>query len=54
MHVDENAQATHVLIFIKLAGIFSRWKQNIVFYLTPDSYDGVLLPPIVFKIISKS
>lgn len=52
MHVGESAQATHGLIFV-LAGIFSRWKQNIAFYLTPDSYDSALLHPIVLKIIQK-
>lgn len=53
MHVGESAQATHGLIFV-LAGIFSRWKQNIAFYLTPDSYDGALLHPIVLKIIQEA
>ncbi|KMQ91988.1 vam6 vps39-like protein [Lasius niger] len=50
---DESAQATHGLIFV-LAGIFSRWKQNVAFYLTPDSYDGALLHPIVLEIIQKA
>lgn len=43
----------HTLIFI-LAGIFSRWKQIIAFYLTPDSYDGALLHSIVLEIIQKA
>lgn len=53
MHVGDRTLATHGLIFV-LAGIFSGWKQNIAFYLTPDSYDGALLNPIVLEIITKA
>lgn len=41
------------MIFV-LAGIFSRWKQNVAFYLTSDSYDGALLHPIALDIIKKA
>lgn len=53
MHIGESVNATHGLIFL-LTGIFSRWKQNVAFYLTPDSYDGALLHPIVLLIIEKA
>lgn len=52
MHVEKRVQATHALIDV-LAGIFSRWKQIVAFYLTPDSYDGALLYPIMLEIIQK-
>ncbi|XP_071574090.1 uncharacterized protein [Temnothorax nylanderi] len=53
MHVGESAEATHGLIFV-LDGIFSRSKQNVAFYLTPDSYDEALLHPIALEIIQKA
>lgn len=53
MYVGERVEATHGLIFV-LAGIFSRWKQNVAFYLTPNSYDGSLLQPIALEIIKKA
>ncbi|XP_025155113.1 uncharacterized protein LOC112588667 [Harpegnathos saltator] len=49
----ESVEATHGLIIV-LAGIFSRWKQNIALYFTPESYDGALLHPIVLEINQKA
>lgn len=53
MHLGDRVEGTHSLIFV-LAGIFSRWKQNVAFYLTSDSYDGALLHPIALEIIKKA
>jgi hypothetical protein len=52
-YLGEITQAIHGLVFL-LAGIFSRWKQIIAYYYTPDGYDGAQLKPIIEEIIAKA
>jgi hypothetical protein len=43
--------ATHSLVFM-LAGITTRWKQTVAYYLTGNSTDGTVFADIVIKIIT--
>lgn len=37
-----------------LGGIFTRWKQIVAYYYTPDSINGACLKPIIEVIIEKA
>ncbi|XP_025162472.1 uncharacterized protein LOC112590384 [Harpegnathos saltator] len=54
--IDEMRQiqkASHALV-IMLAGIFSRWKQVVAYYYTPNRFNGANLKPIVETVIRKA
>ena len=46
-------QATHGLVFM-LAGISSRWKQIVAYYLTGNKTDGKVFQQIILEIIEKA
>lgn len=54
LHFKGNkVEATHGLVLM-LGGIFTRWKQLVGYYLTPNGFDGAKLKPIIEKIIRKA
>lgn len=46
-------KTSHALV-IMLAGIFSRWKQVVAYYYTPNGFNGANLKPIVETVIRKA
>ena len=53
LSIGKLIEATNVLVTI-LGGRYSRWKQNITYFMTPDGFNGADLKPIVTDIIQKA
>jgi len=50
---DDTQAATKGLVFM-LAGVTTKWKQAVCYYLASDSTDGSAYVPIVKKIIEEA
>jgi len=37
-----------------ICGIFTRWKQIVAYYYTPDVFNGAILKEIILKIIERA
>lgn len=51
--LGKNPYATHGLVCM-ICGIFTRWKQIVAYYYTPDGFTGAILKEIILKIIEKA
>lgn len=50
---EQVQKASHALV-IMLAGIFSRWKQVVAYYYTPNGFNGANLKVIMETVIRKA
>lgn len=50
---EQVQKASHALV-IMLAGIFSRWKQVVAYFYTPNGFNGANLKTVIETVIIKA